>query len=197
MNILRQFKFLSALVILSTVIACANLAEQKQPDSKRYSLIEPGVTQVNQFRVKTQTHWSQQVAGKSVSWTKDGVLLNEIVFSEIKKGQDILGRSDKKVKAFKFDPDMPMLSLVELFVDALSLANFHNVRLHSEQTTAENTIRFELSYDKNSNVNYTAQAILFKRGNSLYTIYCAAPSGHIFNTVKAYFNEILETAKVL
>lgn len=197
MTIVGQFKRASALVVLSAVIACSNIAEKNETESKQYSLVKPGIIKVNQFRVTTQTHWSQQVAGKSVSWTKDGVLLNEIVFSEITKGQDILGRSDAKVDVFKYQPDMRMIPLVELFVDALSLANFHNVIVHSESPISQNTIRFELSYEKNSNVNYTAQAILFKRGNSLYTIYCAAPSGHIFSTVKAYFNEILESAIVL
>ena len=197
MKTIKRFKCLLVWAVFSILSGCANTLQPTQPDFKLYSLVAPGVIDINQFRVVTQTHWSQQIAGNSVSWTKDGVLLNEIVFGEVNEGEDILGRSDRKNSAFNFDSDMPLVSLVELFVDALSLANFHNITLLSEQAKAHNAIRFELSYDKNSNVNYTAMAILMKRNNTLFTLYSSAPSGHLFHTIKPAFNEILESAEVL
>ena len=93
-----------------------------------------------------------------------------------------------------------MLSLVELFVDALSVRKFHNVKLHSEQPriiNGRNAVRFELSYDSNSNVNYTAQAVFIKHSNSLYTIYGSAPTGYLFENIEPYFVQILESVRLL
>ena len=188
-------KNLILIMAMGCITACAKL-----PEPRSYELIKPGVITVNQFQVKNSSHWTQQVKGKSVSWTKDGTLLNELVFSEIGNGQDILGQTGVENTEFEFKSNRSMLALVELFVDALSIRNFYNVTLHSEHlftVNAHKAIRFRLSYDTNSNVNYTAQAVFIKQKNTLHTLFCSAPSGHRFKIMEPYFSEILDSARLL
>ena len=191
---MRKFNCLW-LVLLSVVLnACTTL-----PSSKRYTLVSPGVVIVNKFQVENPRYWSQQTAGQSVSWTKDGVLLNEIVFSEISQGQDILGQTGANAHAFEFEPAMSMPALVELFLDALSIRDYHNVRLVNEQPfiiDGDPAIRFALSYDSDRRLNYSAQAIFIKRDERLYTIYCSAPSGYLFDNVQPYFKIILDSVRL-
>ena len=188
------FRTLCMLCVLVSITACTNL-----PEPKKYSLVIPGIIDVNHLQVENISYWSQQINGKSVSWTRDGVLLNEVVFSEINDGQDILGQSTVDSAAYKFDPDTPMHSLVELFVDALSVRNFHNVRLLSDHPLTVNgkdAIIFKIIYDSKLNVSYTAQAIFIKHKHSLHTIYGSAPTGHIFNSIEAELNQILYSVRL-
>lgn len=181
--------------LLMLVISYALALEQSI-----YTPIEPGYVDIGEIRVNNPGFWSQQKFNKVTSWTKDGTLLNEIVFGRILSGQNILGQSAAQNRNFDYDPVMSLNLIVEQFTDALSVSNYYNVRLHDRKTMDMNNlpaIKFKVSYDTNAGINYSAWILLIKTDGKLLTIFCSASSVHYFPKLEKTFLKIIESVKVL
>ena len=166
----------------------------------RYTLIQPGNINIGNFSFYNPGYWSQNRVNSTLSWTKDGILLNEIVFGQIHPGQHVLNQSNKQSSNFGYDPTMTMNLIVEQFNDALSISNYHNVTLNDRiNTTISNlpAIRFKISYDTNAGVNYSAWVLFIKAENKLLTLFCSATTRHYFPMLENSFVEIIESVKIL
>ena len=184
------------LIVLCLFIVSCVAADE----NNRYTLIEPGNISIGNINIDNPGYWSQQKINTTISWTKDGVLLNEIVFGKILPGQHILNqRSDQNIN-FSYDPSMSLNLIVEQFNDALSISNYHNVKLHQRKKKNINNspaIQFKISYDTTAGVNYSAWVLFVKSENKLLTLFCSATSRHYFLMLEKVYLKLIDSVKLL
>lgn len=165
-----------------------------------YTLVKPGLTNIGTIVFNNPDYWSQQKKSGITSWTQDGILLNEIVFSQVQQGRNILGQKQNAAGDFDFNPGMSMALIAEQFTDALNANNHYNlVLLDRIQLSLNNAdaIKFKISYDTSANVNYTAWALFIKFNDKLITVYCSAPSRYYFVRLEKNYLKILDSVRLI
>ena len=200
---LKTYSFKS-LLIISIVLLTSSCQSLKNPTkssfTNKYHLVSPGSVNIGLLKFTNPEYWSEQRNGGLVSWTKDGILLNEVVFGSLLKGQNILGQTGAIAGDFDYDPQMSSNLLVEHFTDALTNSVYHNVILLERSKlliSDQQAVKFKISYDANSNVNYSAWALFIKRDDQLITVFCSAPSRHYFPMLEDSCLEILDSIQLI
>ena len=164
-----------------------------------YREVMPGTVHVGQLRVRNPNFWSEFKRGQIVSWTQDGILLNEIVFSHVEAGQNILRQQGQNSIHFAFSPKMSLNLIIEQFIDALTAnSTYHNIELldHKLLTVSNyDAVKFKITYDTNNNVSYSAWVLFVLKPTQLITIFCSAPNRHYFPRLEQTYLKIIDSAK--
>ena len=194
---------LKIILITSIVLisGCQSVDKSNKSNSNdRYELVSPGLVNIDMLKFNNPGYWSEQKKEGLVSWTQDGTLLNEIVFGSLNQGQNILGKTGNAAGEFDYEPQMSPNLLVEQFTDALTNSSYHNVILHERIKlfiSNQQAVKFKVSYDASSNVNYSAWALFIKHDDKLITIFCSAPTRYYFPMLEDSYLKILNSVEVI
>ncbi len=197
----RVYGIFFIIVMVMLAAGCQSTEISTQPTNKsKYGQIKPGPINIGSLRFNNPDYWSQQKNGELISWTQDGILLNEIVFGRLNAGQNILGQKGNIRGDFDYDPDMSLNLVVEQFTDALKTSTYHNIVIHefSRLRISNNeAVKFKISYDASSVVNYSAWALFVKKSNRLITIFCSATTRYYFPKLEKTYLQLLDSVQII
>jgi hypothetical protein len=175
-----------------------------------YSLVTPGVVAIEDMNVQAGSGWNnapkhqRQLARKtSAAWTKDGLLLDRLVFiPAIADGEPLLTTREKSAAMPVFRADMLPNELEELvestivkfFGEGQAVVNTENLRPH--RFGDNRGVLFDLSATVTESPEYRGLVGAFVANDMLYVMYFLGATPYYYGKHIAEAEAVIKSATI-
>lgn len=191
---------LSLLTPLAILTGCATA----------FTLVTPGIVAVQDLNVQAGSGWnsappfaSQYARSESVSWTKDGLLLDRLVIIPgVPDGEPLLISRDKTTAMPVFRADMlpneieelVESTIVKFFGEGQAVVNTENLRPHR---FGENRgVLFDLTATVTESPEYKGLVGAFIAEEKLYVVYFLGATPHYYDKHIAAAEAVIKSATI-
>jgi hypothetical protein len=193
-------RILLLIVFLVTLTACV----------APYTLVTPGIVAVEDLTVQAGSGWNNApihqrhyARNDSIAWTKDGLLLDRLVFIPgVADGEALLMTREKTAALPVFRADMLPNELEELvestivkfFGEGQAVVNTENLRPH--RFGDHRGVLFDLSATVTESPEYKGLAGAFIADDKLYVMYFLGATPHYYGKHIAEAEAVIKSATI-
>lgn len=186
-----MFKRITAVAILLLATACVQSGIQ---------LVEPKNRIVinKQYSVDPVVSWTSYSTTSDVTWTIDGISLQEMVFVDPVKDGGQLFAGIRKKNMPKYRTGMTPIEIKDLFISTLGRMEFHQLKVHKMRPTNVGGLRgfrFNFSATTKRGLNKEGFVVGVVRNDKLHLIYYWGTQLHYYNKYRADAERIVASLR--
>jgi len=172
-----MFKRITAVALLLLVTACVQSGIQ---------LVEPKDRIVinKQYSVDPVVSWTSYSTTSDVTWTVDGINLQEMVFVDPVKDGGQLFAGIRKKNMPKYRRGMTPIEVKDLFISTLGRMNYHRLKVHKMRPTTvggARGFRFNFSATTKAGLDKEGFVVGVIRNDKLHLIYYWGTELHYYD----------------
>lgn len=175
-----------------------------------FTLVTPGVVAVEDLKVQAGSGWNHAPShqtrlarSESVTWTKDGLLLDRLVFIPgVPDGKPLLESRERTIAMPVFRADMlpneieqlVESTIVKFFGEGQAVVNTENLRPH--RFGNERGMLFDVSATVTESPEYKGLVGAFTANEKLYVMYFLGATPHYYDKHVAEAEAVIKSATI-